>query len=75
MANKTDLEAQVKEEDIRAWADEEGLKVVFCSAKSGLNVEEAFLDLGKTIMEKEAGPERTESFALKAAGQKESSCC
>ena len=43
---------EVTYEEAERWAKEEGLLFVEASAKSGLNVEEAFVDASRSILEK-----------------------
>lgn len=43
---------EVSHEEAELWAKEEGLLFVEASAKSGLNVEQAFVEASKDILEK-----------------------
>jgi Ras-related protein Rab-2A len=43
---------EVPYEEAECWAKEEGLLFVETSAKSGLNVEQAFVDASRSILEK-----------------------
>ena len=43
---------EVPYEEAERWAQEEGLLFVEASAKSGLNVEQAFVDASRNILEK-----------------------
>ena len=43
---------EVPYEEAERWAKEEGLLFVEASAKSGLNVEQAFVDASRNILEK-----------------------
>jgi len=51
IGNKSDLEAQrdVTYEEAKQFADENGLTFLECSAKTGKNVEESFLDTARKI--------------------------
>jgi len=53
IGNKSDLEAQrdVTYDEARTFAEENGLKFVEASAKTGENVEEAFLETARKIYE------------------------
>lgn len=51
VGNKSDLPKEVNKEEVKRWAESEGLKYYSTSAKSGNNVEEAFLELVKLNME------------------------
>eukprot|EP00997_Jenningsia_sp_PLL12_P008077 NODE_4799_length_626_cov_130.383016_g4006_i1.p1 GENE.NODE_4799_length_626_cov_130.383016_g4006_i1~~NODE_4799_length_626_cov_130.383016_g4006_i1.p1 ORF type:complete len:96 (-),score=22.20 NODE_4799_length_626_cov_130.383016_g4006_i1:71-358(-) len=54
VGNKVDMEAQreVSFEEASRFADENGLMFAESSAKTGLNVEEAFLQTAKSIFDK-----------------------
>lgn len=54
VGNKSDLSAarQVSSSEAAQWAKEEGLLFVEASAKDGTNVEEAFVEACKDILEK-----------------------
>ncbi|VDO12827.1 unnamed protein product [Brugia timori] len=51
IGNKSDLDGQrdVTFEEAKAFADEHGLTFLECSAKTGDNVEDAFLDTARKI--------------------------
>ena len=52
LANKADMEedVEVSESDIKKFEDEYKLKVIRTSAKSGLNVDESFLEMTKKLI-------------------------
>lgn len=54
--NKSDLEKkrQVNNEEAKAYADSVGAAHMLCSAKSGVGVEEVFLELTKLMMQDDA---------------------
>lgn len=54
LANKSDIEeeAEVSDVDIRKFEEEFSLKVIKTSAKSGLNVDESFLEMTKKLIVK-----------------------
>mmetsp|Transcript_39445 Transcript_39445/g.55033 ORF Transcript_39445/g.55033 Transcript_39445/m.55033 type:complete len:100 (+) Transcript_39445:297-596(+) len=51
IANKSDLaeERGVSDEEIKQLAEDIGLKYFLCSAKSGENINEAFMSIAKSI--------------------------
>ena len=75
VANKIDLEPEVENEEIKQWASEENIKLMFASAKNGQNVEEIFMSLSRMVMEKESGVEKTVSFSLKNSKTPTNGCC
>lgn len=54
LANKADVEedAEVSEAEIKKFEEEHKLKVVKTSAKTGLNVDESFLEMTKKLIVK-----------------------
>jgi len=54
LANKSDMEdeVEVSETDIKKFEEEYKLKVIKTSAKTGLNVDESFLEMTKKLIVK-----------------------
>ncbi len=52
LANKSDLESKVTQEQLNSEVSQYGGKAMFTSAKTGENVAEAFQALGETIIDK-----------------------
>ncbi len=52
LANKCDLESQVTQEQLNSEVSQYGGKAMFSSAKTGVNVAEAFTALGEAIIDK-----------------------
>lgn len=51
LANKADLEKKLTLAEVEAFGKEVGCRVLETSAKTGLNVEQAFQDMGKKVLE------------------------
>ncbi len=51
LGNKADLERKFTSAELEAFAKEAGCRSLETSAKTGLNVESAFQDIGKAVME------------------------
>ncbi len=51
LGNKADLEKSFTLSELEAFGKEVGCKVLETSAKTGLNVEQAFQEIGKVVME------------------------
>eukprot|EP00750_Incisomonas_marina_P018067 INCI2697.2.p1 GENE.INCI2697.2~~INCI2697.2.p1 ORF type:complete len:188 (+),score=42.67 INCI2697.2:208-771(+) len=54
VANKTDLKRAVSDKEASAWARQNGYAYAECSAKSGENVQQAFLTLINKVVQKYA---------------------
>ena len=55
LANKSDMasnEIEVSDAEIKQFEEENNLKVIKTSAKSGLNVDDSFVDITKKLMVK-----------------------
>src|SRR3569833_1590463 len=70
LANKADMEedVEVSESDIKKFEDEYKLKVIRTSAKSGLNVDESFLEMTKKLIIKKnqsGADDKKKSMGLK----------
>ena len=52
LANKSDADedVEVTDSDIKKFEEEYKLKVIKCSAKTGTNVDESFLDMTKKLI-------------------------
>jgi GTPase SAR1 family protein len=89
LANKSDMEdeVEVSEADIKKFEEEYKLKVIKCSAKTGLNVDESFLEMTKKLIVKKNSSgtdDKKKSQGLKKLreqldggerGSKASGCC
>ena len=92
LANKADLEEEVEvsDADIKKFEEEYKLKVIKVSAKSGLNVDESFLEMTKKLITKKnnsSQDDKKKTMGLKklretlegnnagASGSSNSSCC
>ena len=54
LANKSDMdEVEVSDADIAKFEEERGIKVIKTSAKTGQNVDDAFLDMTKRLIVKQ----------------------
>ena len=73
LANKSDLganEVEVSEAEIKQFEEETKLKVIKTSAKSGLNVDDSFVDITKKLMIKKNNSGGSADDKRKAMGLK-----
>ena len=58
LGNKSDLvdKRTVSDDDLQKLSDDKGARYLLTSAKTGINVEEAFLSMSKSILEAMRGP-------------------
>ena len=70
-ANKSDLQnrSQVEMSDAKSYASKVGAKVIGTSAKSGNGVEELFLELTKSLLQKQKEKENNNTHSGRASGR------
>jgi len=78
VANKVDRadERQVSNDEVESWARNQGLPLIETSAKSGQNVDEAFQQIARVVMENLKPEEiQYDSVELKVEEKPQTGCC